>query len=486
MNVFFRLDQRRRRRPPTAVLGLALDGSRLDGVVVRRQTGALLAAQSFSATLSLDPLNAAPELVGREILNLLEAAGIRERQCAVALPLKWVLTAHTRGPPLPAADLPGFLLLEAERGFPCDAATLRVVTSRYAIASGEAHATFVGIPSAHVERLAQALRAARLQPLRFSLGAFALQPPTAGDSRGTLALMLGESHAALQVTCGGGVAALRALDGITTAENGRRTVLTELLAREVRITLGQLSPDCRAAIARIRIFGPAPLARQLAADLAPLGQALSAIVEPVLHYAESDLGARVAPDVAPSPAFSLAAQQLADGSEAFDFLPPYVSPWMRLVARYASGRWRAAGLTAAAVLLLTVGLFGAQECLLLVMRARWGRIERTVGELQAVQQQIRQYRPWYDESFVCLTLLRELSLAFPEDGAVTAKSIEVHDASQVSCSGTARDNPALLQTLTRLRAVSGVHNLRVEQIRGKTPLQFTFSFQYGQETSREN
>ena len=56
----------------------------------------------------------------------------------------------------------------------------------------------------------------------------------------------------------------------------------------------------------------------------------------------------------------------------------------------------------------------------------------------------------------------------------------------MSCSGTARDNPALLQTLTRLRAVSGVHNLRVEQIRGKTPLQFTFSFQYGQETSREN
>ena len=36
-------------------------------------------------------------------------------------------------------------------------------------------------------------------------------------------------------------------------------------------------------------------------------------------------------------------------------------------------------------------------------------------------------------------------------------------AGQVSCAGTARDNPALLQTLARLRAVVGVHNLKVER-----------------------
>ena len=59
------------------MLGLALDGSKLDGVVLRRTNGALQRLQSFSAQLTLDPLTAAPELVGREIRNQLDAAGVR-------------------------------------------------------------------------------------------------------------------------------------------------------------------------------------------------------------------------------------------------------------------------------------------------------------------------------------------------------------------------------------------------------------------------
>src|SRR5215831_3386810 len=85
----------------TSLLGLALDGSRLDGVVLRRTNGSLQQQQAFSVALSLDPLTAAPELVGREIRNHLDAAGVRERRCIVAVPLKWMLTAHTELPALP-------------------------------------------------------------------------------------------------------------------------------------------------------------------------------------------------------------------------------------------------------------------------------------------------------------------------------------------------------------------------------------------------
>ena len=66
-----------RRRKLTSLLGLNFDGSRLDGVVLRRTNGSLQLQQSFSATLSLDPLTAAPELVGREIRNQLDAAPAR-------------------------------------------------------------------------------------------------------------------------------------------------------------------------------------------------------------------------------------------------------------------------------------------------------------------------------------------------------------------------------------------------------------------------
>ena len=203
----------RKRKKLTSVLGLALDGSRLDGVVLRRTNGSLQLQQSFSVALTLDPLTAAPELVGREIRNQLDAAGVRERHCVVGLPLKWVLTAHTELPPLPEADAASLLQMEAERGFSTDVATLQLANSRCPLAGGKKHVLLAGIPSAHIATLEQVLAAAKLKPVSFALGIAALQPPAAKNSNGVLALAIGESTVSLQITCGGGVAALRALEG---------------------------------------------------------------------------------------------------------------------------------------------------------------------------------------------------------------------------------------------------------------------------------
>ena len=475
-----------RRKPLAAVLGLALEGNRLDGVVVRRQSGTLQPAQSFTATLSLDPLTNDPELAGREILNHLEAAGIRERHGVVALPLKWALTAHTNVPPLPESDVAGFLQLEAERGFPCDLATLCVATSRYTVPPGQPHATFVGMPAGHIARLEQVLRAARLKPLGLTIGVTALQPPSAEASDGVLALVLGEDQVSLQIACGGGVAALRALDSVLETNAGKRSLPAELIARETRITLGQLAPECRAAVKRIRIFGPPDLARQLAHDLAPHFETMALPVETVTQYAADEFGAPIPPETAVSTAFSLAAQQLTGRADTFEFLPPHVSPWKRLFLHCASGKLQAAGAAGAALAVLVAGAFGVQQWQLFRLNSRWTKIEATVGELETVQRQIRQYRPWFDDSFTGLTILRELTLAFPEDGSVTAKTVEIRALNTINCSGTARDHAALLRTLTQLRAVAGVHDLKVDQIRGNAPLQFTFAFQYGQETAHEN
>ena len=108
-----------KRKKLASLLGLTLDGGRLEGVVLKRTNGALQSAQSFSVVLTLDPLTAAPELVGREIRNQLDAAGIRERHCILGVPLRWVLTAQTELPPLPPADAAS-LLPSATCGFkPC-------------------------------------------------------------------------------------------------------------------------------------------------------------------------------------------------------------------------------------------------------------------------------------------------------------------------------------------------------------------------------
>src|SRR5947208_16394879 len=103
-----------KRQGPSALLGLVLDGGRLEGVVLRRTNGALRIEQSFSVSLSLDALTADAELVGREIRNHLDAAGVRERCCVVGVPLKWALTTHVELPELAEDDIAGFLQIEAE------------------------------------------------------------------------------------------------------------------------------------------------------------------------------------------------------------------------------------------------------------------------------------------------------------------------------------------------------------------------------------
>ena len=98
---------------PSSVLGLAIDGNRLEAVVVRRGGGSLQVRQSISAEMALSPLTGDPELVGREIRNHLETAGLSEKRCVVCLPLTWVLSLQTKVPEISGADLDSYLQANA-------------------------------------------------------------------------------------------------------------------------------------------------------------------------------------------------------------------------------------------------------------------------------------------------------------------------------------------------------------------------------------
>ncbi len=455
-------------------------------MVLRRSNGSLQLQQSFSAALTLDPLTAAPELVGREIRNHLDAAGVRERHCVLGVPLKWLLMSYTELPPLPEADAASLLQLEAERGFPCDTTTLRLVNSRCPLPAGKQHVTLAGIPNSQLAALEQVLAAAKLKPVSFALGLAALQPPAAENSNGVLALAVGESTVSLQITCGGGVAALRALEGAIENPNGRPALLPDLVARESRITLGQLPGELRDAIKRIRIFGPRELAQQLADEMELRFEPMGLSVEIVAAYQPDEFGAQLPPKASLSAAFSLAARSLAGQMPAFEFLPPKLTILEQFAAKYTSGRLRAAGAVAAGIVAIVGGLFLLQQIQLWRLRSQWSGMAAKVLELQGVQDQIRQFRPWFDDSFRDLAIMRQLTLAFPEDGAVTAKTIEIQAGNTVSCSGTARDNASLLATLAKLGAADGVSNLKVDLIHGKAPMQFTFNFQYGNGGGHEN
>ena len=475
-----------KRRKLSSLLGLELDGSRLEGVVLRRTNGSLRVHQTFSAVLSIDPLASDPELAGREIRNHLEAAGIRERYCVMGAPLKWALLAQTALPDLPEADVASFLQIEAERGFPCDVEGLVLATSRLKAASGAQHATMVGIARDSMLALERTLRAAQLKPVSFSLGITALQAPGAEGSDGVLALVIGQTQVGLQVTCGGGLAALRTLEGLIDAEGGRTLLHSEMVAREVRITLGQLPPEFRDAVRRIRVFGPPELARELSRELKERFEPLGLKIETASAYAPGQFGVTLPANAPVSAAFCLAAWPLAGKPSPFEFLPPKVTAWQQLAARYSSGALQKAGLAAGILLLGVLLLFGVQQWQLSRLESQFGAMESKVRELETLQARIRQFRPWFDDSLRTLSILRQLTESFPEDGMVSAKAIEIRDQGVVTCSGTARDNQAWLRTLERLRAIPSISDLKVDMIRGKTPMQFTFDFRWTDGGKHEN
>jgi hypothetical protein len=212
-------------------------------------------------------------------------------------------------------------------------------------------------------------------------------------------------------------------------------------------------------------------------------------VDVVTVYAPGEFGVQLPPEAPLSAAFSLAARRLMDQSPAFEFLPPKPTVMQQFAAKYASGKLKTVGAIAAGVLAIIVGLFLFQEIQLKLLQSQWDKMSAKVTELQGLQNQIRQFRPWFaaHDSFPGLSIMKQITLAFPEDGEVTAKTIEIRDGNAVTCTGTAQSQAALLKTTGQLRAMNGVTDLNLESIRGgKPPMQFTFDFHYGNGGSHEN
>ena len=61
-----------------------------------------------------------------------------------------------------------------------------------------------------------------------------------------------------------------------------------------------------------------------------------------------------------------------------------------------------------------------------------------------------------------------------------SESVEIRETRGITCTGTARDQQALLATLDRLRNVKQVSNVKVDQMSGESPMRFTFNFRWHQ------
>ncbi|MEQ2009352.1 MAG: hypothetical protein ABMA26_21430 [Limisphaerales bacterium] len=469
----------------TSILGLVLDGSRLDIVSAKRTNGSVEIRKSATATLSLDPLTNDPDLVGAEIRTHLDKAGVRDRRCVVGVPLNWALTLAVKVPAgLPPEDVQALLLMEAERGFPYAPEALMLGQSLVGAPDGDRMATLVAVPRDHVTRLQEALESIQLRPLSFTLGIAALQPVAESETAGgVVALVAGEKGVSLQVTAQGGIAALRLLEGAIEQDGSERRVQVDSLSRELRITLGQLPDDARGAVRNLKVFGQGDLVEELFEQVRPRAEALGMRAQLVKEFAPLEFGVALPTGTAASAALCLAVRHLTGKPAAFEFLPPYVSKWKQFTEQHASKKLVYAAVALGVAALAVAGMFGWQQVQLTKLNGQWDGMKVRVTQVKDMEAKIRKFRPWFDESFRALSILKKVTEAFPEDGGVAAKSVEIRDRSGVTCSGTARNNAALLKMLDQLRASKQVTDVKVEHVKGGQngqPLEFTFNFHWAE------
>lgn len=469
-----------KKRPGSTVLGIAIERDHVDVVELRRTNGSSEIRRSLTLPLEADPLASDPEALGRALRAQLDQAGIREHRCAVALPADAALSLTIPLPDLPDADRQSFLEIEAERGFPQSPENLILQTSITEPVPGSRHATLIAFERVMVQRVENLLRIARLKPTSFTLGLTSLHAPTDGDTDAVLALLPSGTQLALQITSGNGLVALRVVDDafLPTPESQGFHPDLDLIHRELRITLGQLPAEVRETARRARILGPSETTRSFAAAIIPRLQAFGLTVELVPNLEPNGIPFRLPTHAPASPALAVAVQSAAGLAPSLDFLPPRVSAWQELINRYPSRRLAWAGVGAGSLAAVAALAFFVQQFSIWRWQSRWDSIKSKVVQVEDMQREVRRYSPWFDDSVRSLSILRRLSESFPEDGSVSAKSIEIRGPTRVACSGTARDPQAWLRMLDSVRGAQGISDIQVEQVRGKAPVEFSFNFKW--------
>lgn len=455
-----RLAAVQKRLQARAVLAVTLESAQVTVDVVRRESGASRAVQSFTLPLGAEAVVAAPEKAGVQLLEQLTALNIRERRCVVCLPPGWALTTSTDLPAVSPEDLRGYLELRAEREFPVPVSDLRLAHCAYALPDGTRRATLTGVPAKRVEAVSRMLETAGCRAVSMSLGLDPLLPPP--GQAGTMHFLANGNHVDLVIAAGGGIAALRCLNN-HAAEGAAFDAAT--FSREVRITLGSLPDAVRQQVREAHFGGAQPAAeilrREVEGPLQRFGIASRAEESAVTNRA----------------AVKAADLYLGEEPAAFEFIERETPRWQALFQRFDSRRRRLAVGAAGALLVLPLLVFLGRSRYESGLEREWDGMRKNVAELETVQQKIRQFRPWFEPAPQSLQVLEGLFSAFPEPGDVWAKSIQLGEAGKVTCAGFARNQAALEGFLDRLRSRPDVAGLTVPQVRGVPPaLQFTIIY----------
>jgi hypothetical protein len=177
-------------------------------------------------------------------------------------------------------------------------------------------------------------------------------------------------------------------------------------------------------------------------------------------------------------AFAAAANKILGRASEIQFQPTRVGVLAKFANRVSARSTLWLGGTAAAALIVLGSLFLYQHVKFSRLEVQWSAVAPQVEEVEELQANVRAFRSWFDNSATSLTIARELTAAFPEDGSVWATSLSIADCERVICAAKAEDDAAWLSVHEALRNTPGVRDVQLSQVRGSSPHQFSLSYRW--------
>ncbi len=403
--------------------------------------------------------------MAQELRSFLDENELRETKCLVCLPSNLVLATSIEIPELSEEDRQSYLELQAETEFPFSADEVNLASIPYQAPDHTHHATLAAVAKSQIHRIERILGHAKLRPLSFTLGLGSGSSTSATPSQEAhLLLNVFSDHVDLAVQCAEGFAAIRSLDEVYESDGDQQVLDHELLRREIKITLGQLSPAIRA---------------QLKQATVSLQENVSGNLSETIKSTLKDLGFTATSSPAEHSTLTQAGTAYIQHQRSLlEFLPPKETQFQAFTKKVSSRSNAWVGGTVGTIAVLTFIAFYYQGYRLRSLESEWSGMADKVEELETLQGKIRQFRPWFTRSAESLAIAKQLSDAFPREGTIWVKSVQIKENARVYCSGSARNNQELLSVMDQLREMEHVSDVTLQQVRGEAPVQFGFNFQW--------
>jgi len=431
-----------------------------------------------------------PAALGKALRQFLHAKGFSASRCVIGMEANW-LTARAKTLPQGAGgSMREILSLMVEREFASDRKDLVFDYALGAEASEGRSALLVAAPQHVLNSLSLMAQAAGLTVAGITASTMALAAATDGSATSDqLVLHLFGGGAELAMHSEGALRMMRRLAVPVPvgprAEDSPADGWLEDLTSQLRRVVSLLPAGGAGAAAReLLIWDEAGLDE---AARTALSERLALPVKVCERPGGLDLAGaqRHPPGAQFSAAAAMALGALSGRAPEVDLLHSRLSPQRKV----GIGRKAAWGAAVAATLIIAGTVLALDwhndRVEAASLAAKLKAMEGDLAEAEDVIHKVSFARPWYRQRPSYLDCMRELTLAFPEEGLIWTTSLAVQEDMQVVFSGKAVSQSAVLDVLDRLKGnpkLSAVQPLYIRQA-GRSGREVAFAMSFAFERS---